>query len=263
MEDETLGIWWGVNFPAAYQVFFHDGFHIGLGNWMGRWEKTPKHLLDRVVHLDRFQRLVRRLDAVPREVHVHLLPWTSDPGATYTDNVMLVGDAGGFPCPLEAEGVYPAMLTARIAATVAAEAIRQGDTSREALRRYEEQWRKSSVGVEFETGRELVNLWKDLPFDPGKNMAWFIPALAEILGGPFDWSQPHSIRTREIVRALSDRAPQAVPFLVSDLIPFLKAALREEPGTLGLRSLLSLASVGMRACTALRKLSWNRRKDSA
>ena len=33
MGDEALAVWWSAVFPAAYQVFFQDGFHIGLGNW--------------------------------------------------------------------------------------------------------------------------------------------------------------------------------------------------------------------------------------
>ncbi|MHA1763087.1 MAG: NAD(P)/FAD-dependent oxidoreductase [Promethearchaeota archaeon] len=36
MGDETLAVWWSAQFPASYQVFFHDGFHQGLGNWLNK-----------------------------------------------------------------------------------------------------------------------------------------------------------------------------------------------------------------------------------
>ncbi|MHA1579271.1 MAG: NAD(P)/FAD-dependent oxidoreductase [Candidatus Freyarchaeota archaeon] len=51
---------------------------------------------------------------------------------------MLVGDAAGFPCPLEAEGIHYAMVSGKIAAEVAAEAVSNGDTSAEGLKLYDE-----------------------------------------------------------------------------------------------------------------------------
>ena len=48
MGDEALAVWWSATFPAAYHVFFHDGFHIGLGNWMTWWDKNPIHYLNKV-----------------------------------------------------------------------------------------------------------------------------------------------------------------------------------------------------------------------
>ena len=134
MHDETLAVWWMAGgIPSAYQVFFGDGFHIGLGNWMQSWEKNPLYYLNYVVNLPHFQKLIKMLDAKPRELQAHLLPWMPYPEKTYSDNVMLIGDAGGFPCPLEAEGIYPAIVTGKIAAEVAAEAISEGDTTRAKL----------------------------------------------------------------------------------------------------------------------------------
>ena len=109
------------------------------------------------------------MDAKPRELQAHLLPWMSYPGTNYTDNVMLIGDAGGFPCPLEAEGIYPAMITGKIAAEVAVEAISEGNTSKNALKVYEDRWKVSSVGEEFQAGPELSHIWAKLPFSPKTN----------------------------------------------------------------------------------------------
>jgi len=57
--DESLACWWGVDFPTAYQVFFRDGFHIGLGNWLDAWDQDAMTPLRRVVDLPDFQRLIR------------------------------------------------------------------------------------------------------------------------------------------------------------------------------------------------------------
>ncbi|MFX1474881.1 MAG: NAD(P)/FAD-dependent oxidoreductase [Promethearchaeota archaeon] len=225
MGDEALAVWWSATFPAAYQVFFRDGFHVGLGNWMTWWDRNPRVYLDRCVGLPYFQRLLRILDAKPREFQVHLLPWLEYPYNTHTDNVILVGDAAGFPCPLEAEGIYPAMVTGRIAAEVAVEALSSGDTSKEALKAFDARWQKTSVGKEFEAGRELAAIWRALPFSPKETMTWFVPMMMDVLGGIFDWSQPHVRRVRQILQNVKSYAPKALPFFMQYVFPLLHKVL--------------------------------------
>ncbi|TFG31770.1 NAD(P)/FAD-dependent oxidoreductase [Candidatus Thorarchaeota archaeon] len=228
MGDEALAVWWSAIFPAAYQVFFNGGFHIGLGNWMTWWDKNPIYYLNRVTSLKYFKRLVRILDAKPREFQAHLLPWQGKPYNTHTDNVILVGDAGGFPCPLEAEGIYPAMITARSAIEAAAEALSEGDTSKEFLSLYDKKWMATSVGEEFTAGPELASIWRSLPFSPHKTMSWFVPMFMEIIGGIIDWSEPHAVRIRQIAKRLKTYLPHAVPFIMKEVIPLLTTVLGEE-----------------------------------
>ncbi|TFG04658.1 MAG: NAD(P)/FAD-dependent oxidoreductase [Promethearchaeota archaeon] len=225
--DESLAVWWGSTFPAAYQVFFAEGMHIGLGNWLHWWDKNPLYYLNRVVNLPYFQRLMKILEAKPREVQCHLLPWMAYPENTITDNVILIGDAGGFPCPLEAEGIYPAMVTGKIAAEVAAQAIADGDTSKTALQPYENGWKQSSVGIEFEAGPELQHIWSKLPFEP-KTMEWFVPLMMEILGGIYDWSEPHAVRVRNIIEHVRGYIPRALPFIMQEVFPLLSKILQED-----------------------------------
>ncbi|MHA1310041.1 MAG: NAD(P)/FAD-dependent oxidoreductase [Candidatus Helarchaeota archaeon] len=230
--DAADGTWWGVTFPSAYQVIFGDGFHIGLGAWMGQWTSNPINFLNKLISSRPFQRMVKALNAKPREIQTHLLPWTQEPIKTYTDNVMLVGDAGGFPCPLEAEGVFPAMETGKLAAETAIKCIADGDTSKQRLKLYEEKWRKSSTGIEFSTGGEtLQRLWKNLFFSvqsEKNNMEWFIPLYHEIRGGHFDWSEPHIIRMRQILETVRSYIPQAMPFFQKYVIPLISDVIEED-----------------------------------
>ncbi len=224
--------WWGTKQPSAYQVYFEDGFHVGCGNWMGFWDKNPFHYLNNLVETTAFQRVIKTLGAEPREAQIHLLPWTTDPGLTYTDNVMLIGDAGGFPCPLEGEGVFPAMETGKIAAEVAAEQIKAGDTSKYALKKYEDRWRKSSTGIEFEAGPELLNFWKGMAFDLD-NLKWMIPLLNEIRGGFNDWSEPHMMRISQIMDSYKKHKPQINEFMPKYALPVIakvfEIAIEKEP----------------------------------
>ena len=228
LHDETLAVWWMAGgIPSAYQVVFGDGFHIGLGNWMHSWEKNPLYYLNYTVNLEHFQRLIKMLDAKPRELQAHLLPWMPYPEKTYANGVMLIGDAGGFPCPLEAEGIFPAMETGKLAAEVAAEAIAEGDCSETKLKEYEERWQEGSVGLEFEAGPELWSVWKALPFN-SENMDWFIPMVSEALTGIFDWSEPHKVRLRQILARVKQYLPQAMPILMEEFVPLFSKVLEDD-----------------------------------
>ncbi|MFX1418455.1 MAG: NAD(P)/FAD-dependent oxidoreductase [Promethearchaeota archaeon] len=228
MGDETLGIWWGATFPASYQVFFNDGFHQGLGNWMNWWDKNPLYYLNHVISLKYYQRLLNILEAKPRELQTHLLPWLDYPYNTHCDGVILIGDAGGFPCPLEAEGIYPAMVTGKIAAEVASDLIPSEDISKANLKKFDEKWQKTSVGKEFESGYELWNIWKALPFSPKETMSWFVPMIMEILGGIFDWSQPHTLRVRQIIGHVRSYMPKATPFIMAYVFPLLTKVFEDD-----------------------------------
>jgi len=231
LKDAADGIWYGISFPAAYQVIFGDGFHIGLGSWLGQWVKNPIAHLNQLVSCAPFQRMIKAIGAKPREVQSHLLPWCAEPVKTYTDNIMLVGDAGGFPCPLEAEGVFPAMETAKLAAETAIKCIADGDTSKKALKLYEDKWKKSSVGVEFEAGESLQVLWRNLMFSTqseDNNMEWYIPLLMEVQGGHYDWSEPHVVRFRQMFKRIQELLQDAMPFITKYAIPLISDVLEED-----------------------------------
>ena len=228
MGDEALAVWWSAIFPASYQVFFNDGFHQGMGNWLHKWDKNPIYYLNKVINLKYYQRLLKILEAKPRELQSHLLPWLQYPYNTHTDGVILIGDAGGFPCPLEAEGIYPAIVTGEVAVECAAQAITSGDVSKNALAKYDELWQKTSVGEDFESGEELYNIWKALPFSPKETMSWFVPMFMEAIGGIYDWSQPHGTRVRQIAAHLKSYMPKAMPFIMKYVFPLVAKIFEDD-----------------------------------
>lgn len=68
---------------------------------------------------------------------------------TYTDRVLLAGDAGGFVNAFTAEGIFYAMSSGALAAEAAIAAIRAGDFSEAQLKSYERAW-KAEMGGDLE-----------------------------------------------------------------------------------------------------------------
>ena len=196
--DEMIGpaelVWFGP-FCGSYQVNFWDGFHLGVGQWLDKWDTRPQDMLKKVLKIPAFQTMCRALDAKMREYQAHLLPWMPCPEKNYAEGVLLVGDAGGFPCPLEAEGIWHAIWSGKIAAEVSAQAISQGDVSEKALSEFERRWKQPPLGLEYEYGEDFVNLWRNTVFEP-EFMKKLVVFLGEFqwLNFPspvFDWSDAH------------------------------------------------------------------------
>jgi len=60
---------------------------------------------------------------------------------TYSDRVILCGDAGGFINPVSGEGIYYAMSSGEIAAGVITEALEAGETDERFLSMYQKNWK--------------------------------------------------------------------------------------------------------------------------
>ncbi len=224
--DDVIGaaemVWFGP-YCGAYQVNFRDGFHLGLGQWLDKWDTKPVDMVKRILQIPSFQAMCRAVDAQIREYQVHLLPWMPHPGKTYSDGVLLVGDAGGFPCPLEGEGIWHAIWTGYLAAGVAADAISKGDVSERSLSVYENKWKQPPLGLEYEFGREYVNLWKNSAFDPEfmKKMVLFLGEVQWLnFPGPiFDWSDDHMKTFNDHLGHFLDLLPELSDFAKENVVP--------------------------------------------
>jgi flavin-dependent dehydrogenase len=214
--DDIIGnaewVWFGP-FYGTYQVNFRDGFHIGNGQWLrDDWNEKPLDMMKDVLKMPPFQAMCRALDARPREYQTHLLPWLKGPAKTFTGGMLLTGDAAGFPCPLEAEGIWHALTSGRIASQTAARAISRGDVSERALAEYERRWKDSDLGKEHEFGQEYVDLWDSSIFDPDL-MARQIQLLLEVsmlhpFSIVFDWGDAHMDCLNQHLGHFLDLAPE-------------------------------------------------------
>jgi len=71
---------------------------------------------------------------------------------TYSDRLVLCGDAAGFANPLSGEGIYYAMSSGKIAADVVTEALEEENTNNKFLSRYQTIWYR-------DFGRDLKSLY--------------------------------------------------------------------------------------------------------
>ena len=224
--DNAIHTWLGGGFPGAYQFFKAEGFHLGLGNWLNVFDANPRTHLNSALKVEGIRKLIKLTKAKPREFHAHLLPWLKYPGKTYTHNVMLIGDAAGFPCPLEAEGIWYAMLSGKLAAQIAKKAIDANDTSKVFLKKYEDAWKDSEIGVEFEAGPELQEFWANLPFTP-KNMEWFAPLLNDFFG-IFETGEAHITYARRLNEVFIEQADVIMPFFSRYFVPLLSKMYQQQ-----------------------------------
>jgi len=163
----------------------------------------------------------------PREYQNHLVTFLTKPGKTYTDSVLLIGDAAGFACPYEAEGVYYAMLSGRIAGNVAAKALSRGDISEKSLQEYEKEWLSSPIGEEFIAGDAIDGFVRRLGFNPDAGV-WVVPMLNELLFGLCNVADSHTSNARKFSKKMLKYLPYLVESLKKDLGP-LAIAIDKPP----------------------------------
>ena len=84
----------------------------------------------------------------PDNFKAYRLPLGGPLGRTYTERMLVCGDAGGFVNAYTGEGIYYAMVTGRHAGEVAADVVASGDGSAARLADYEARWR-AEIGDEL------------------------------------------------------------------------------------------------------------------
>jgi digeranylgeranylglycerophospholipid reductase len=131
--------------PGGYAWIFPKGddiANIGLG--IRNSKETAYHYL---------KKFVSKMDGTPVELNVGGAPLSGPVDKTFTEGLMVVGDAAKHVDPISGEGIRQAVICGKIAGEVAAEAIKKENTSAKFLKKYEKLWKK-------EIGNDLKNSLK-------------------------------------------------------------------------------------------------------
>lgn len=92
-------------------------------------------------------KFISNLGGTPVELNVGGVPVSGNIKKTYTNGLMVVGDAAGHVDPITGGGIHLTTASARIAGEVAAESIKNEDTSAGFLKVYEKRWKDQIGGV--------------------------------------------------------------------------------------------------------------------
>jgi flavin-dependent dehydrogenase len=138
------------------------------------------------------------------------LPISGPLARTYSDRILVSGDAGGFVNALTAEGIYYAMVSGEHAAQTAIAAVKANDFSARMLGRYQQSW-KREAGLELE---KSVRFQKLLLSDSNRvdrivRAAGRNPMLADLLARYATGSLAHDQFKRGLIR-------QALPMYVRE-----------------------------------------------
>ena len=152
--------------PAGYAWIFptsKDTARIGVG--IGK----PDSDVDPTVRLNEL--LEKKLGPIKDigniekiEIHYGLIPNDGVSRKTVYDNLILVGDSAGQANPLVLEGIRYAIRFGEVAGQVAADAIKNGDTTEMSLSPYEKEW-KRAIESKINSAGKVQNRWVGLTDD--------------------------------------------------------------------------------------------------
>lgn len=120
--------------PGGYLWMFpkgEDSINVGLG--VRTSKNTAYHYLNK---------FISRYDATPVELNIGGVPLSGPIDKTYTDNFLVVGDAAGQVDPITGGGIHLTVFCAKIAGEIAADAVKNEDTSKNVLKKYDMLWRE-------------------------------------------------------------------------------------------------------------------------
>ena len=113
--------------------------------------KTKTNLLN--IYRD-YIKTLKKTRVIPENLEIGRCKGSAVPVAplekTYTNRVIVVGDAGGLINPISGEGIYYAMSSGKIAAQVISKSLEADDASEKFLSKYQENWKKD-FGKDIET----------------------------------------------------------------------------------------------------------------
>ncbi len=161
IDSETWWLMVGQEYsPAGYAWIFplgKDRVRIGIGVGKPESNVDPTQRLKEIIEkkLGPIKKLGKLTEI---EFHYGLIPNDGLSRKTVFNNLILVGDSAGQANPLVLEGIRYAIKFGRIAGKVSSDAIKSGNTDKESLYPYEDNWRKE-IESKINSASKVQNRW--------------------------------------------------------------------------------------------------------
>ena len=161
VDDKTWWLMVGQKYsPAGYAWIFPVGgdiVRIGVGIGKPESNVDPTERLNEL--MENKEGPIKDLGAITKiEFHYGLIPNDGLSRKTVYDNLILVGDSAGQANPLVLEGIRYAIRFGRVAGKVASDAVKNDDTSENALKPYETDWKKA-IESKINSASKVQNRW--------------------------------------------------------------------------------------------------------
>jgi len=177
--------------PRGYAWAFPHGdgrVRLGVGVIHPDCDDDARIYLDSIIR-DVPQLTEKFKDASPIEFHTGLFPSEGPFERFSRDGLLLAGDAGGHGSTLVGEGIRFAIYSGQMAGSVAAEAVKAGNTSAAFLGRFDKQWRARfgrDMDISYMINKRIAN-YSDEKWDDALDlMKRLTPSqMAQALRGDF------------------------------------------------------------------------------
>jgi digeranylgeranylglycerophospholipid reductase len=161
IDSETWWLMVGQEYsPAGYAWIFplgNDKVRIGVGVGKPESDVDPTQRLKEII--EKKLGPIKKLGNLTEiEFHYGLIPNDGLSRKTVFNNLILVGDSAGQANPLVLEGIRYAIKFGRVAGKVASDAIISGNTDKESLYPYEENWRKE-IESKINSASKVQDRW--------------------------------------------------------------------------------------------------------
>ena len=173
-QDELFLIMGSSYAPRGYAWAFPRGngrVRLGVGVLHPDCDDDARAYLDRIVH-DLPQLSGKFKDASAIEYHTGLFPSEGPLDRFSRDGLLVAGDAGGQGSTLVGEGIRFAIYSGQMAGSIAAEAVKAGDTSAAYLERFDKQWRARfgrDMDIAYMINKHIAN-YSDDQWDNALNL---------------------------------------------------------------------------------------------
>jgi len=157
-EKRTCHIHLSVNKTVGYGWVFPKKEHLNIGISEFRHAKDSNKSKSTIKeNYETYIRILKESNIIPRNLKKENCRGAALPTypleKTYSDRVILCGDAAGFANPMTGEGIYHAMVSGKIAADIIKKALEKHNTSEKFFSRYQKIWKK-------DFGKDLKILYK-------------------------------------------------------------------------------------------------------
>lgn len=165
----TMYVYYGIQGHYGYGYVFPKLHHINLGigyrmdYYLKKIKRNPYENYLIFVDKLREDNLIQG-NSLKKNFNTYTIPVGGPNHKTYTNRILLCGDAGGFVNAFTAEGIYYAMVSSECAARTAEDSIKLNDFSSKQFRKYELLWKKE-IGLDL---AKSVKIQRNILFNPNK-----------------------------------------------------------------------------------------------